>query len=299
MTMWRSTAGVVLIGLSLSGSLPVSARAADGVVEISHAAALVGGVTPGDAPLYPVTISEPGSYVLTSNLDVSAFPAPEDLTAIAVTAEDVTIDLNGFSILGPTDCSGSFLDPTTCTPADGTGAGVVSFEDRLVVRNGFIRGMGLYGVACQESCRVESLVVGHNGGDGILMASRSGVVRHCVVHRNGGSGIRAAGAIYGNALFENGGAWGIEAGFGSSVYENFVSENDGSGLKCWASTCVDNALVGNGLYGIDVNLGSAWGRNVISGSAPEQVNLGGNTQVDINSCQRTGVTPVLPPSPCP
>src|SRR5438046_162421 len=39
--------------------------ASDGVVEINQARALAGGVTRGDAPGFPVTISQPGSYRLT------------------------------------------------------------------------------------------------------------------------------------------------------------------------------------------------------------------------------------------
>jgi hypothetical protein len=45
--------------------------AADGVVLIDQNRALAGGVTPGDAPGFPVTISQHGSYRLSGNLTVS------------------------------------------------------------------------------------------------------------------------------------------------------------------------------------------------------------------------------------
>ena len=51
--------------LLLTGTVP--AFAADGVIEINQARAKAGGVTPGDTPLFPVTISQPGSYRLTGN----------------------------------------------------------------------------------------------------------------------------------------------------------------------------------------------------------------------------------------
>src|SRR5262245_52284714 len=68
------------------------ALAVDGVIEINHAAAIAGGVTPGDGPGYPVTISQPGSYRLTGPL------SPSSVSAIRITASDVTLDLNEFRV---------------------------------------------------------------------------------------------------------------------------------------------------------------------------------------------------------
>jgi len=90
--------------------------AVDGVVLINQSAALAGNLTPGDAPGFPVTISVSGSYRLSGNLTVP----DANTTAILITAENVTIDLNGFSILGSTVCSGF---PTSCSPT-GSGHGI-------------------------------------------------------------------------------------------------------------------------------------------------------------------------------
>ena len=51
--------------LTLALALPAFA---DGRIEINQARALAGGITPGDAPDFPVTLDQGGSYVLTSNL---------------------------------------------------------------------------------------------------------------------------------------------------------------------------------------------------------------------------------------
>ena len=67
------------------------------VVMIDQRTALAGKVTAGDAAGFPVTISESGSYRLNSNLVVTS-PAT---TVIEITANDVTLDLAGFSIIGP------------------------------------------------------------------------------------------------------------------------------------------------------------------------------------------------------
>lgn len=52
------------------------ALAAEGVIQINQARALAGGVTPGDEPGFPVTISQPGSYRLTGNLTTAASDTP-------------------------------------------------------------------------------------------------------------------------------------------------------------------------------------------------------------------------------
>ena len=80
-----------------------AAPVTDGVTQIDQNKALAGSVTPGDAPGFPITITRPGSYRLTSNLTVP----DADTTAIEIAADHVTLDLNGFAILGPTDCSQS------------------------------------------------------------------------------------------------------------------------------------------------------------------------------------------------
>jgi hypothetical protein len=159
----------------ITGETGTPAWAVDGVVDINQARAKAGGVTPGDAPLFPVTINQPGSYRLTGNLDVTdagARPggtAAENTTAIKVTAMNVTIDLNGFTILGPAVCSGV---PTSCTLI-GTGEGIDAFSANNVnVLNGTIQGMGIRGITL-NSGRVDGVTAQNNGGFGIQANSNS------------------------------------------------------------------------------------------------------------------------------
>jgi hypothetical protein len=79
------------------------AHAVDGTIEINQTAALRGGITTSDAAGFPVTIDAPGSYRLTGNLTVPN----QNTDAIVVDADDVTIDLGGFTIRGAAACSGS------------------------------------------------------------------------------------------------------------------------------------------------------------------------------------------------
>src|SRR6266567_2659981 len=111
---------ILCAAFALAAFTPYAAYAVDGVVLINQSSALAGNVTPGDAPGFPVTISVAGSYRLSGNLTVP----DANTTAIEITADDVTIDLNGFSIIGPTVCSGG-PPVTSCSPT-GSGAGIFS-----------------------------------------------------------------------------------------------------------------------------------------------------------------------------
>lgn len=139
--MYRAISTAMLIAVLVLLAEPV--WAADGVTEINQTRAMAGGVTAGDVAGFPVSISETGSYVLTSNLIV---PDENTNAILLVTSSfvpiDVTIDLNGFTIQGPVVCNRD-QGPTVC-PGGGSGDGVTSgsFNGLVRVRNGTIRGMG-------------------------------------------------------------------------------------------------------------------------------------------------------------
>ncbi|HEX3878642.1 MAG TPA: hypothetical protein VHW24_16755 [Bryobacteraceae bacterium] len=93
-----------------------------------------------------MTISQAGSYRLSGNLT-----APDiNTTAIVITADGVTLDLNGFSISGPVVCT-EF--PPSC-PASGSGIGVQASSLNglpgprgVRIFNGSVRGMGGMGIS--------------------------------------------------------------------------------------------------------------------------------------------------------
>ena len=121
-------------------ALPGVALAVDGQVAINQARAMAGGVTPADTAGFPITISVPGSYVLTSNLAV-----PRGLDGIVIAANDVLLDLNGFTIQGG---ALSFAD-------DGKGihAPLSGIEyTGLTIRNGTIAGFsdGIFLLRCRS-----------------------------------------------------------------------------------------------------------------------------------------------------
>lgn len=140
--------------LTLIGLTPVAALAVDGVILIDQNKALAGNVTPGDTAGYPVIISQPGSYRLSGNLTV-----PDGaLAAVQITANDVTLDLNGFTIRG----SGIF--PTALLGISGDN------RKRVRVANGTISGFVqpiVFGGTAQatviESLQVDAATTTTNG----------------------------------------------------------------------------------------------------------------------------------------
>ena len=129
----------LLLSCSLIGAHG-TALAVDGQIAITQARAMAGGVTPGDAPGFPVSINLPGSYVLSSGLTVP----DANTSAIVINADHVTVDLNGFAILGPTDCSGD-LDPCA-NEGSGYGVWTPAVRFNITVRGGTIQGMGAVGI---------------------------------------------------------------------------------------------------------------------------------------------------------
>ena len=199
--------------------LSCNTYAVDGIVLIDQNRALAGNVTPGDAPGFPVTISVPGSYRLSGNLTVP----DANTTAILVTADNVTVDLNGFSIIGPTVCVGSPV--TSCSPT-GSGVGVnAQSQNNVTVVNGTVRGMGGSGIVIFGMGYVEKVHAISNGFIGISV--RLGVVSGNMVISNGYVGIDVEnGTVSGN----------LSAGNHSAAIE----------IHLCPSTVVGNTAVGNG-----------------------------------------------------
>jgi hypothetical protein len=95
---------VCVLLASILGMLSMQATAEEGLVRIDQAAVKAAGG-------FPYKITEPGNYRLTSNLVV-----PANANAIMVTASNVVLDLNGFSIT----CAGNQLAGITDDPASST-----------------------------------------------------------------------------------------------------------------------------------------------------------------------------------
>lgn len=205
-----------------------STTIAAGVIMIDQAKAEAGGVTAGDAPGFPVTISQPGSYRLMGNLTVGD-PA---VSAVVIASPNVTLDLNGFVIKGPVTCTGQAVW-ITCS-SDSIGGGAARGHGVLIdlpgidhlpvaVAGGTVTGFAGHGVvsaAGNYMADVHRMRIGANGLGGVSFAT---AVTESVVFRNGGAGLANVTRAMGNTITANRGA-GMQAAY---VRHN-VSVNNGA-----------------------------------------------------------------------
>lgn len=248
-----------------------ASHAVDGVIELSHVRALAGGVTTSDTPGYPITIDNlgKGSYRLTSNLQVT----DANTFAIIANADDVTIDLNGFTITGPTTCTWTGTTPE-CT-GTGSGSGILAFKPGFVLSGGTIRGMGHHGVEAHENARIENVSVVGNGGGGVICLGAC-IVDRVEAHINGGSGLHlAVGARVTNTIGRRN-VTGLTI-FGGSVAGVTATENASHGIFAGGgpSVIVQSRASNNGTYGLwAVHDGTGYSQNVFSDNGTADV-LGG------------------------
>jgi len=224
-----------------------------------------------------------------------------------VTADDVQIDLNGFSILGQTVCSGSPpAGALTCTPI-GSGRGIdASLRVSITVTGGSIDGVSSAGVICGPRCRLADLSV-QNCGANALVPGDGSLVRNNTVSRNG-FGISYANSggstIQGNTIVQNG-ANGITGFTGDMIIDNSVRQNYSTGISVFANATLrgnsviangnsgiacgdgclvdDNVLSDNVGYGLFLNSASTYRHNMLRGNTLSNVFSG--TQLGPNFCE--------------
>jgi hypothetical protein len=208
------SARYLALSSSLLLGLAAPALAVDGVIEINQAKALAGGVTATDSAGFPVTIDASGSYRLTGSLSVSA-----DQHGIVVSADDVTLDLGGFSIVAG---GGTLLR---------SGVSVGSSQ-RVEIENGSIRGFTQHGVEANGvsvGTRLLGLRASGNSSLGFSLPGYASLVDGCIATNNGTDGIRVGpGSLVINSLARQNGGFGLRisgAGYRSNV---FIENNNGN-----------------------------------------------------------------------
>lgn len=225
---------------------PMTAFAVDGVVLINQASALAGNVTPGDTAGFPVTISQPGSYKLSSNLTVT----DPNTEVIFINSDNVTIDMNGFTIQGPSVCNGGNGTATSsCTVSNTTSVGIDAGEHTgIKVVNGNIRGMGFAGIISIGDIYVEGINASFNATG----MQATGVVIHNIANYNLFVGFNGGGVLKENVA--NGNQIGFLAGLGLEgvVVNNTANFNSGYGFfgQTGSTVVSGNSAKGNGTTNI-------------------------------------------------
>lgn len=222
---------IVAIGLVLASSL----IRAGGKIEINQVC-VADGCFAGDFPGYPITISSPGSYRLTSGLLVG-----NGQTAIYIDSDQVSLDLAGFSLRGSFGCAGPL---PICSPDTGeTGIWVDDDRINVTIANGAIRGMASAGIRALGALnlRVAEVAI-HDCGNGIVASDSSGygIVESVIVGRSAFAGIRATEGIQiRDSQFINNFAQGADGG---ACIRNVFRDN-GDGQTGVEETC--DILMGN------------------------------------------------------
>ena len=180
----------------------------------------------------PFTISAPGSYYVTTNLTAGV-----NQSGILVAADNVTIDLNGFTLFG----GGGTV---------GEGVSASGARANIVVRNGTVRnwpgsGVNFYdsgasqtlvqniqsisntftGIAVKNGSRVFDCFTLGNGTRGVLVDNDC-LVEHCKATGNASGGVTAGSNCELKNNQSTGNGMGINlTGTGSIVADNMVKSN--------------------------------------------------------------------------
>lgn len=294
----------VVVCTSVIAAMPLDVRAGEGVVELNQTCAIQTGCFSEDAPGFPITIDSgaPRNFHLASDLVVGN----QNITAISVSIDDVTIDLAGFTIRGPSVCSGPLGG---CTPSTGSGSGVRRLFPSVrstTVRNGNVVGMGEIGLLLGDEAVVVGVRTRFNRGAGIWVGDgsavmesfayfngatgiqqtglRGGRIERNTVYSNGGDGIVSGGSsiVTGNNVYENG-FTGIAAGIGAIVSQNRSTANGANGISANDGSSLEgNSAIENDHVGIVSGSSSRVSNNVVLGNGENGVDVGSGSMVEGN-----------------
>ena len=181
----------------------------------------------------PYTISSSGFYFIAKDLSCAA-----GSHGIEITADNVTLDLMGFSLIGPGDT--------------GSSCGIyMNTRTNVEIRNGTVRNFAYCGIRENTTGgtgdRIINIRVKDNFSHGIYLSGKSHLIKQCTAVSNGGIGIAASlgSTVTGNTCYNNT-VDGIGVGTGSTVTGNtcYNNSDDGisAGLGCTVTgnTCYNN-----------------------------------------------------------
>ena len=238
--------------------------------------------TPGDAT-NSFIITAPGSYYLVGNLT-----GKTGKHGISIRANDVSLDLNGFALIGgggscgihvPHAQSGFHLhngsvrswasggvDGTTAVMlverlclTDNAGPAGLAVGNGSVIRDCVATG-NIVGFRLPDRSQVSACIASENLGDGFVGTSFVSIL-DCTSSRNGGSGfdVQASCSIVrctATRNFPDG--IGIRAGPGSTITDCTVSNNGSDGIAVEAGSTVRSCTISANFRGIIARGGSCY-----------------------------------------
>lgn len=253
-TIARAMVATVLatLGLLLVGSLADPPLAADSSAGWTEAA----GPDPDPrlpipasaAPAAPFVIDRPGSYWLAGDRRCAG-------DGIRVEADDVTIDLMGFALIGPDS---------------GATVGIrMNGQRNVEIRNGTVRDFGERGVHDRNEPgtafgkRLLDLRSLSNGSCGLCIGGDGNLIRGCTVAGNKGTGLCCGRSLVVDNTFLDNETGGISAGEGSRVVGNTVRGSGRTGITARTGCLIrDNVVSKSGNSGIYAEFGCLLEGNV-------------------------------------
>lgn len=191
--------------------------------------------TPGDVS-YLYIISESGSYYLTGDRNT-------DKRGILIDANNVTIDLAGFTLSG--------------TGVAGRYGVLITGQNNVEIRNGSIYNFGYHGIFENDTTRgknhriigVRAIGNGNAGStwDGIILMGEGHLIKDCTVAASGDDGITVyyGSTVTGNICYGN--SDGINVLTGCTIIGNTAKDNANLGISASSYCMVDqNAAYNNG-----------------------------------------------------
>ncbi len=207
--------------------LPVCAFAEDGQVLINQSTVIAAGG-------FPYKITQPGSYKLTGNLAV-----PAGVDGIDITADNVTLDLNGFTI------------SQSQQKGINTGSsGISSMGSSTTIKNGSVTGFTVSDLPNIVSVGIYLMgngsVVNDMHADKNLYGiyTNDGIITRCTANYNIDSGFTI---------------------FGTAISDSTAKGNGLDGMDIFGSTAIHNVIISNGSFGLEAT-NSVLGSNVIQGN---------------------------------
>ncbi len=207
-------------------------------------------------------IGQSGSYYFTGDITV----ADLNKNGITVEANDVTIDLSGYSLIGPGKAVGT------------SGDGIYMYgRSNIDIRNGTIKDFASNGIYAgpnilenHKGHQVIYIRAISNGVNGIYLSGRGQLIQNCTVAFNGDDGISAfTGCMIKDNIAHNNGDIGISAS-NSTIMSNASYDNGSDGIKGWVCCTIVNNTVH---YNSGIGISAGWG-STVNGNTGRMNNAG-------------------------
>ena len=196
----------------------------------------------------PYFITQPGSYYVVTNLITGGSGG------IVISNNNVTVDLNGFALIGA---------------GGGNGVRVGGSRTNIAIRNGTLSGWnGAVDATSASSVQLERISASHNVGTSALAAGDHALVVACTADFNSNVGILAGlGSVVKMCAASGNGGFGIQTFSGGTVSGCSVISNTTDGIRLgFNSTVIDCTASFNGNNGISLSQGSLARNNTCVGN---------------------------------